>query len=117
MNVFLLNSKPKKPICTYAKEGIPYVSKYEAIMEAMEDAETAISSLNKSEDEMIKSKNDILDMLQTLSAIAEENAASTQEASSAMLEQGASMDGIAQSSEKLARLAESLQEIIMKFIA
>jgi len=104
-----------------AKEQLNSVSntkeKYEAIMGAMEEAGTAISILNESEDDMIKSKNDILDMLQTLSAIAQENAASTEEASSAMLEQGTSMDEMASSSEKLARLAESLQEIIMRFKA
>lgn len=91
--------------------------KYEAIMEAMEAAVTAISGLNESEEEMTKSKNDILDMLQTLSAIAEENAASTEEASSAMLEQGTSMEEMAQSSEKLSLLAQSLQSIIMRFKA
>lgn len=91
--------------------------KYEAIMKAMQEAVNAVSTLNESEEEMLHSKNDILDMLQTLSAIAQENAASTQEASSAMLVQGTSMDEMAQSSEKLARLAQSLQDIIMRFNA
>jgi methyl-accepting chemotaxis protein len=81
----------------------------------MEDSVEAINQLNASEDEMTKSKNGILDMLQTLSAIAEENAASTEEASSAMVEQSASMDDIAKSSERLASLAGNLQQIIMKF--
>lgn len=91
--------------------------KYEAIMKAMSDTDTAISLLNETEDEMAKSKNEITDMLQTLSAIAEENAASTQEASSSMLEQSASMEELAKSSEKLAKLAGSLQDIINKFKA
>jgi methyl-accepting chemotaxis protein len=89
--------------------------KYESIKGAMEDSVEAINQLNASEDEMTKSKNGILDMLQTLSAIAEENAASTEEASSAMVEQSASMDDIAKSSERLASLAGNLQQIIMKF--
>jgi methyl-accepting chemotaxis protein len=89
--------------------------KYESILEAMEDSSKAITKLNASGDEMSKAKNDILDMLQTLSAIAEENAAGTEEASSAMLEQSASMEEIAKSSEKLAALAGSLQEIIQRF--
>ncbi len=91
--------------------------KYEVIMQAMHEAAVAITTLNDSEEEMTKSKNGILDMLQTLSAIAEENAASTEQASSAMLEQGTSMDNMSQSSEKLARLAQNLQDIIMKFKA
>jgi methyl-accepting chemotaxis protein len=91
--------------------------KYKSILSSMEEAEAAIVRLNESEVEMTASKNEILDMLQTLSAIAEENAASTEEASSAMVEQSASMEEIAKSSEKLALLAGSLQEIIMRFKA
>jgi methyl-accepting chemotaxis protein len=90
-------------------------SKYESIKDAMYDSIEAVNQLNASEGEMIKSKNEILDMLQTLSAIAEENAASTEEASSAMVEQSASMDEIAKSSERLASLAASLQQTIMRF--
>lgn len=90
-------------------------TKYESIMGAVEESGNAINLLNASEEEMMLAKNDIMDMLQTLSAIAEENAASTEEASSAMVEQSASMDEIAKSSERLAMLALSLQEIILRF--
>ncbi len=89
--------------------------KYEAIDTAMGEANEAIQKLNGSEELMTKAKNEILAMLQTLSAIAEENAASTEEASSAMVEQSSSMEELSKSSEKLALLASSLQEIIMKF--
>lgn len=89
--------------------------KYEAIMEAMVHTDEAIEQLNVSEEAMTKAKNEIMDMLQTLSAIAEENAASTEEASSAMLEQSASMEEIARSSERLAALSVSLQDIIHRF--
>jgi len=89
--------------------------KYEAIMSAIEESGAVITLLNASEDEMTAAKNDIMDLLQTLSAIAEENAASTEEASSAMLEQSTSMEDIAQSSEKLAGLAINLQDIILRF--
>jgi methyl-accepting chemotaxis protein len=88
---------------------------YQAIKIALTDSKDAVSQLNLSGDEMTKAKNDILDMLQTLSAIAEENAASTQEASSTMLEQTTSMEEIAKSSEKLALLAGNLHEIIKRF--
>jgi methyl-accepting chemotaxis protein len=91
--------------------------KYESISLAMSKSQTAVKLLNESASEMNKAKNEILDMLQTLSAIAEENAAGTQQASSAMEEQNASMDEIAKSSEKLAELASSLQEIILRFKA
>ncbi len=89
--------------------------KYESIKDAMEDSVEAINHLNVSGEEMMKAKNEILDMLQTLSAIAEENAASTEEASSAMVEQSSSMEDIAKSSERLASLATNLQQIILNF--
>ncbi len=89
--------------------------KYEAIASAMSETNGAMLQLNESEELMAKAKNDILDMLQTLSAIAEENAASTEEASAAMVEQSASMEELAKSSERLALLATNLQEIIMRF--
>lgn len=89
--------------------------KYEAIMKAIEESGLAINLLNASEQEMMEAKNDILDLLQTLSAIAQENAASTEEASAAMVEQSSSMDEIAKSSERLAGLAGNLQDIILRF--
>ncbi len=89
--------------------------KYESIMTAVGDSVNAVNLLNVSEDDMLKAKSDIMDMLQTLSAIAQENAASTEEASSAILEQSASMEEIAKSSERLAQLAGGLQEIILRF--
>lgn len=90
---------------------------YEAIMAAIKETEEAINHINLSEEDMEKSKNDITEMLQTLSAIAEENAASTQEASSTILEQSTSMEEVAKSSEKLAELAGSLHELILRFKA
>lgn len=90
-------------------------SKYEAIMQVLEESNTAIHQLNSSAEDMTAAKNVIMDLLQTLSAIAEENAASTEEASSAILEQSASMEELAQSSEKLAQLADHLQSVILSF--
>ena len=90
-------------------------NKYEAIKVAVTETDQAIGLLNESEDIMIQAKNEILDLLQSLSAIAEENAASTEEASAAMVEQSSSLDEIAKSTERLAQLAVSFQEIISKF--
>ncbi|MDF2844038.1 MAG: methyl-accepting chemotaxis sensory transducer [Herbinix sp.] len=89
--------------------------KYVLIKEATEGTGKAMEQLNASGKEMLNAKDDIMEMIQALSAIAEENAASTQEASSAMLEQSTSLDEIAKSSERLAALAVSLQEIILRF--
>ncbi|MDF2511054.1 MAG: methyl-accepting chemotaxis sensory transducer [Herbinix sp.] len=90
-------------------------AKYKSIRSTVDESQEAIGLLNTSVEEMTKAKNDIMDMLQTLSAIAEENAASTEEASSAMLEQSTSIEEIANSSERLSGLAVSLQDIISKF--
>ena len=89
--------------------------KFEAIKIAVTETDQAIGLLNESEVVMIQAKNEILDLLQSLSAIAEENAASTEEASAAMVEQSSSVDEIARSSERLAGLAGDFQDIITRF--
>lgn len=90
-------------------------SKYLSISEAISNAQNISNELTSSGEEMTKVKNEILDMLQTLSAIAEENAAETEESSSAIEEQNASMEEISQSSIKLSELATNLQDVISKF--
>lgn len=92
-------------------------NKYTQISEAMSDSQAAVKQLNASEEEMVTAKNNILDMMQTLSAIAEENAAGTEEASATMEEQSAAVQEIANSSGKLAELAQDLQAIIKRFKA
>lgn len=92
-------------------------SKYNEIAAVIADASAAAEQLNVSEKEMVKAKDNILDMMQTLSAIAEENAAGTEEASSAMEEQSASVEEIANTSSKLTELAQDLQSIIKRFKA
>ncbi|MDF2531207.1 MAG: chemotaxis protein [Clostridia bacterium] len=88
---------------------------YILIEQAMKDAVSAVEQLNASGEEMENMKNEILDTLQNLSAIAEENSAATQQATASMEEQSASMEEIAGASESLSGLAQSLQSMIMKF--
>lgn len=89
--------------------------KYMIIAQAMKDAQKAVEQLNASGEEMERMKNEILDTLQNLSAIAEENSASTQQATASIEEQSASMVEIAAASEGLSKLAQNLQSVIMKF--
>lgn len=89
--------------------------KYEAINLAMKEAEVAVGKLNVSGEEMEKMKDAIIDTLQNLSAIAEENSASTQEVSATVEEQTASLEEIASASEGLSELAQRLHTIILKF--
>ncbi|MGF7186793.1 methyl-accepting chemotaxis protein [Desulfitispora alkaliphila] len=90
-------------------------NKYMLIAEAMQKAENAVNRLNDSGEEMNQVKGDIIETLQNLSAIAEENSASTQQVSSSMEEQAASIEEISTSSENLSRLAQDLHEIIKRF--
>jgi len=88
---------------------------YEMIQKAISNVSEAVSDLNTSGKQMEIMKSDILDAMQSLSAIAEENSASTEEVTAAMEEQTASMAEIANASEELAKLAEDLQDTVHRF--
>ncbi|MCT4606316.1 MAG: methyl-accepting chemotaxis protein [Marinisporobacter sp.] len=90
-------------------------AKYKEIASSINHAEKAINGMHISVEQMEEKQTSILDVIQSLSAIAEENAASTQEASASTEEQSASMQEIAGASESLAELAQELQEAISKF--
>lgn len=90
-------------------------SKYVIISQAINGAIEAIKKLSVTSKEMETMKIEILNTLQNLTAIAEENSASTQEASASMEEQSASIEQIAGASEGLANLAQNLQMIINRF--
>lgn len=89
--------------------------KYNQITLAMKDAEEEVRLLNDSSQKMDTMKDEILDTLQNLSAIAEENSAATQEVTASMEEQTGSIEEIASASEGLANLAQNLQLIIERF--
>lgn len=89
--------------------------KYMEIAEAIRSSEEAIEKLNESSREMEKMKNEILDALHNLSALAEENSAATEQVTAAIEEQTASIQEIASASEGLATLGENLRDIINKF--
>jgi len=89
--------------------------KYKEIFKAVEQSVEAIENLNISEKNMEEKKGEILDTIQNLSAIAEENAASTEEASAAVTEQSTSMTQIVDASKSLSQLAEELTYSVSKF--
>jgi len=60
-------------------------------------------------------KGEVIDILQSLSAISEENAAGTEEAAAYLQNQTNSTYEIANSSEALAELANKMQENVSKF--
>lgn len=88
------------------------IEKYQNIAEAMQVSEEAVIKLNESEQDMINVKKEINDMLQNLSAIAEQNAASTQQAASFVVEQAESAKALANTSLKLSELSTNLLSVV-----
>lgn len=91
------------------------IERYDSIAETMKASLTATKELNQSAENMNSVVNEFLIILDSLSAIAHQNAAGTQQAASAMEEQTASSRNLADTSAKLAKLAASLEEITLIF--
>jgi methyl-accepting chemotaxis protein len=89
--------------------------KFEGIAAAIEKLKISIDHLNKQSKEMGNKKDEIVGIIENLSAISEENAAGTEEATASIEEQTASMNDIASNSESLSGLAEEMQKSISKF--
>ncbi|QGU00070.1 Methyl-accepting chemotaxis protein [Candidatus Syntrophocurvum alkaliphilum] len=89
--------------------------KFEGIAGAIENTKEAIERLNASGAEMENKKNEIIEVVQSLSAIAEENAAGTEESAASIEEQTASIQEIASAAQGLAKLAEEMQEQVKQF--
>ncbi|WP_026894704.1 methyl-accepting chemotaxis protein [Clostridiisalibacter paucivorans] len=89
--------------------------KYLEIIKAIENTHKIIQGLNDSGHIMEQKKNEVNDTIDALSALAQQNAAGTEEVSASMEEQSASIEEITNASEGLARLAQALQNLISKF--
>ncbi|SDZ04887.1 methyl-accepting chemotaxis protein [Tindallia californiensis] len=89
--------------------------KFHAIAKAIDSIKDIISLLNTSRKEMTENKNRIVELTHNLSAISEENAASTEESSAAMHEQQEHIERIVSSQAEVANLADELSELIKKF--
>lgn len=90
-------------------------SRFNGIAEAVETTKQIIEKLNVSGIEIEDKKNQILSLLENFSAIAQENAASTEEVSASTEELNASIAMISDASENLSALAQQLREEISKF--
>jgi methyl-accepting chemotaxis protein len=89
--------------------------KYLAIMDTIDTINGEIDALNTVSQEMERSRGQIVDIVHTLSAIAEENAASTQETSAASEEVLAAMTTISDVGEDVDKLSQELKDLIHKF--
>lgn len=88
---------------------------FDDISDAIEKAEIFVNSIYESSKNMEDSKEGVLKNLSTLSAVADDNAASAQEVSAASEEQSASATEISRASEDLAQMALNLQSMIERF--
>jgi len=91
------------------------IEKFNGIREAIKNMKAVVDKLNISGRNMDTKKEDLIEIMQSLSAIAEQNAAGTQEASASVEMQTNSIAEIAHASEALAGLAQELQAAIGKF--
>ncbi|QUH19599.1 methyl-accepting chemotaxis protein [Alkaliphilus sp. B6464] len=90
-------------------------TKFDGIASAIENVKEAIESIIQSGLKMENKKEEIIQVIQSLSAISEENAATTEEVSASVEEQASSMAEISNASEALSKLAEEMQDGIAKF--
>ncbi|PRR83947.1 methyl-accepting chemotaxis protein [Clostridium vincentii] len=89
--------------------------KFKGISDSVEQTLSIVTDLNKTSTVMEKQKNSMIEIMEGLSAIAEENAASTEEVSASVEEQTASISEFNNSVSKMADLAENLKININKF--
>ena len=90
-------------------------AKFEGIANAIDHMKGIISHINNSSEEMGIKRNEIIGIIQNLSAISQQNAAGTEETSASVEEQAASLEEIINASEALASLAEEMRSSISAF--
>jgi methyl-accepting chemotaxis protein len=91
------------------------MEKFEGIAGAIEKTRGVIEKLNVSGREMEGKKAEIIEVIQNLSAIAQENAAGSEEAAASIEEQTAAVQELSGASQELAKLAEEMQAAISQF--
>ena len=91
------------------------VVKFDGISNSVEKSIDTLNILNESSQLMDQKKVEVIDIMQNLSAIAEENAASTEEVAASVQEQTASIAEFGSSVDKMSELAGVMKENIKKF--
>lgn len=89
--------------------------KFDGIAYSIDSMRELIDAIFESGKQMEVKKDEIISIIQNLSAISQQNAAGTEEASASVEEQTASVEEIARASEALAQLAAEMQESIARF--
>lgn len=89
--------------------------KFEQISAAIEKSQIIVKTLDESSKEIEEKNTAIMKAIENLSSVAEDNAATTEEAAAAVATQVQSMEEISGASENLANVAVDLQEEVAKF--
>lgn len=89
--------------------------KFDGIAAAIEMTQAVIEKLNHSGQIMQEKKGHIIGNIEGLAAVTEEYAASTEEVSASVEEQTAAMNQIADASESLSKIAEEMNQSLLKF--
>ncbi len=90
-------------------------NKFNDIEEALEKSKIIVDKINETSKNIEDKNTQIIGVIQNLSAIAEENAATTQEASSSVESQTQSIHDISSASANLAEIASELQHEVANF--
>lgn len=89
--------------------------KFNGIADSIETMKRAIEKVNESSHIMQSKKDEIMMVMQNLSAISEENAAGTEETNATVEEQTAIMNKINEASENLDQISKDLREQVEQF--
>ena len=81
----------------------------------IEESITGMGAVASQTSQLNAARNSIVDTVQSLTAIAQENAASTEETSASMMEIGTVVQDINKNSEELRRIAEILEDNMKQF--
>ena len=88
---------------------------FNGMSQCISDSINSLNQLNQASDSMEKGKDQVLDIMTNLSAVAEQNAASTEEMSASVEEQTAILSEFDEAIAMLAKLAQDMQQNIEKF--
>lgn len=88
---------------------------FDKVSIGIEESINGMSAVARQTNQLDATRSSIVDTVQSLSAIAQENAASTEETSASMMEIGSVVHNINENAEELKNIAEVLEESIKKF--
>lgn len=88
---------------------------FDTVKKGIDLSYSSAMSIGTQTDSLDESRVSIVDIVQNLTAVAEENAASTQETSAAAAEVSSTVADVSSSAENLKQIASSLDEYLQMF--